>query len=609
MKVSFPPIITKREEISKGDSNGKPRQIYDYFSTRIPSSQIESKLKVIKDERFLFFIKYGALRRYDGDLEVIYVEIPQIPKKLVVYRRPCARMKSMDKFNLGKKDLPHIPLFEGEENLLYLSLEMNMITKIDQLISLNNLVYLNLYYNRITEIDNLQTTNKLKVLLLGKNNIDKIKNLQSLTELEILDLHSNKIKQIENLSSLKKLRILNLANNQIPSLAELLINRNLEELNIRKNLIGVIPNLTGNWEKMRKINIGKNLIAKIDYLNELKKLKNITELIIEDNPVLLTKEASPFINSLPIINKDNSSQVCQSQRNPSVSKSSVINSKLSKPLLSLRINQPVQIQNAELNETQSQAIARPIQLAWVNEMKKIQSQGYNGYLNKRYKKNNITNGHVELEGDNQLILYGDAVKVLSHEDFHNKITTITFNYFYYDNIMHRRHQELLLKFKHLTNLYFSDNNLFSFYQLIKLENIPTLENLSIKNNEICNSNLLKYFLIYRIQNLKKYNDTLITEEDISHSKSIFEYFDKCISFNETLREQSTKNETTANNINPLAAEKEENSQSTIITKEEKKDEETQNINYSFTQNSYFQFVKDNVIIAIKEIIEDSTENE
>lgn len=603
MKVNFLPIITKREELSKGDSNEKQRQVYDYFSTRIPRSQIESKLKVIKDERFLFFIKYGALRRYDGDLEVIYVEIPQIPKKLVVYRRPCARMKSMDKFNLGKKDLPHIPLFEGEENLLYLSLEMNMITKIDQLISLNNLVYLNLYCNRITEIDNLQTTNKLKVLLLGKNNIDRIKNLQSLTELEILDLHSNQIKQIENLSSLKKLRILNLANNQIPSLAELLINRNLEELNIRKNLIGVIPNLTGNWEKMRKINIGKNLIAKIDYLNELKKLKNITELIIEDNPVLLTKDASPFINSLPMIHKDNS-QVCQSQRNPSVSKSSIICSKINKPLLTSRINQPVQIQNAELNESQSQAISKPIQVAWVNEMKKIAAQGYNGYLTKRYKENNMTNGHVELEGDNQLILYGDAVKVLSHEDFHNKITTITFNYFYYDNIMHRRHQELLLKFKHLTTLNFSDNNLFSFYQLIKLENIPTLENLSISNNEICNSNLLKYFLIYRIQNLKKFNDSAITEEDISKSKLLFEYFDKCISYNETLREQPTKSEATTINVNRSTTEKEENGQSTIITKEENKRESNQTINYSFTQNNYYQFVKENIIIAIKEIIED-----
>ena len=116
MKVSIP-TAHKKEEITKNEMFEKPRKIYDYFSIRIPRSQIESKLKLVKDERFLFFIKYGTLRRYDGDCEVIYVEIHQIPKKLVIYRRPCARMKSVDKFNLSKKDLPHIPLFEGEENL------------------------------------------------------------------------------------------------------------------------------------------------------------------------------------------------------------------------------------------------------------------------------------------------------------------------------------------------------------------------------------------------------------------------------------------------------------------------------------------------------------
>ena len=124
MNVNLP-VIQRKEEVSKNDSYEKQKKIYDYFSTRIPRSQIETKLKIVKDERFLFFIKYGALRRYDGDCEVIYVEIPQIPKKLVVYRRPCARMKSIDKFNLSRKDLPHIPLFGGEEHLQYLTLEMN----------------------------------------------------------------------------------------------------------------------------------------------------------------------------------------------------------------------------------------------------------------------------------------------------------------------------------------------------------------------------------------------------------------------------------------------------------------------------------------------------
>ena len=117
---------------------------YHYFNTRIPKNQIEKFLKTLKDEKFLFFIKYGILRRFEGEWEIIYIEIPQIPKKLVACRRPFYRMKELDKLNLNNKDLPHIPLFESEDKLKYLSMELNHINKIDQLISLNNLLYLNL---------------------------------------------------------------------------------------------------------------------------------------------------------------------------------------------------------------------------------------------------------------------------------------------------------------------------------------------------------------------------------------------------------------------------------------------------------------------------------
>ena len=122
----------------------------------------------------LIFIKYGILRRFEGDCEIIYIEIPQIPKKLVVYRRPFYRMKSIEKLNLNNRDLPHIPLFESEDKLKYLSLEMNRINKIDQLISLNSLLYLNLYGNNIKDIENLNKIKKLRVLLLGRNNSNEI---------------------------------------------------------------------------------------------------------------------------------------------------------------------------------------------------------------------------------------------------------------------------------------------------------------------------------------------------------------------------------------------------------------------------------------------------
>ena len=286
---------TNNDRASSGN-----RQVYDYFSIKISRTTIEMLFNNEKDERYLYFLRYGFLRRYEGKGDILYVEIPQIPKNIVIYRKPVIRNKNSEKLYLNKKDLPHIPLLEGEENLKLLSLETNLITKIDHLISLNNLLFLNLYENKISEIENLQTVPKLKALMLGKNNISKIKNLQVLPEIEVLDLHSNKIKLIENLSCLKKLRILNLANNQLTSFVELMNNKNLEDINLRKNLIVSIPNLALSFDKLRKLNLGKNMISKIEFILEFKKLKRIEELYIEGNPVIFIKDAYKKFYNLPL---------------------------------------------------------------------------------------------------------------------------------------------------------------------------------------------------------------------------------------------------------------------------------------------------------------------
>ena len=46
-----------------------------------------------KDERYLYFLRFGYLRRYEGNGDILYVEIPQIPKNLVIYRKPSIRNK------------------------------------------------------------------------------------------------------------------------------------------------------------------------------------------------------------------------------------------------------------------------------------------------------------------------------------------------------------------------------------------------------------------------------------------------------------------------------------------------------------------------------------
>ena len=695
--INLPEIsnIVNNKETSKNNlTTKKITTVYDYFSVRIPKNIIEQIIKPIKDERFLFFIKYGILRRYEGDCDIIYIEIPQIPKKLVIYRRPHCRMKSLNKLNLSQRDLPHIPLFEGEDNLKYLSLELNRITKIDKLISLGNLVYLNLYGNFISEIENLLNVNKLRFLLLGKNNIEKIKNLNGLTELEVLDLHSNRIKNIENIFFLKKLKVLNLANNQITTFNEIVFNKNLEELNIRKNLIESVP-ILDDFQMLKKINLGKNLIKNIDYLKEFKKLKLLQELVLEGNPVLNNPDALKYIKNVPLketltnlsnlypktplahttkksgeilsletfksivinneskyhnqrkVNKStsinnriiqsksqfNSNGASRQEKNKydffknlkrskentnglvhghdyifakesssvnSSNKINIANITIKSPLnqekvvSSKSINRNIDIKQAKSFDLYNKLI--PIKQQWFSEMNNIINKGYNGFLHKKYKEININQGHIEVENNTILYLYGNCLKVLSQKIYQDEIKTLSFNYFCYDFIMSKKILEYIKNFKYLINIKFSNNNIYSFYQLIKLESLESIEKLTIMDNEVCNAQLLKYFIFYRLNNLKYFNNQIIEEIEFDISRNIFQYFDELISIKEKMElpKDKDKNEIKENKENSVSKDC--------------------NIDYSEINNdedkmNFFYYAKFNLSVCIEEIIKDEENKE
>ena len=654
--------------------NSGNHQIYDYFSIKISKATIEMLFNNEKDERYLYFLRYGFLRRYEGKGDVLYVEIPQIPKNIVIYRKPSVRNKNSEKLYLNKKDLPHIPLLEGEENLKLLSLETNLIAKIDHLISLNNLLFLNLYENRISEIENLQTVPKLRALMLGKNNISKIKNLQCLPDIEVLDLHSNKIKLIENLTGLKKLRILNLANNQLTSFVELKNNKNLEDINLRKNLIVSIPDLSLSFDKLKKINLGKNMIAKIEFILEFKKLKRIEELYIEGNPVIFIKDAYKKFYNLPLKFKDKAqfqiyknninsnitnnnglnnsvnqfkNNLSNKNTNGAVNESSNIrhtnsNNFISTSTASLRntkipsldennkeLNNNNDINNGVSNKSKSKQSTRndsltntnnntnnnrnnggnnnkgdqdnlseeerekllnKIENEWKIEFKYIINNGLNGYSIKKLKETKMVLCHAEIERDKQLNLFGNAIEVLGYKEFYNVVHTIKFEFINFDIISQRQNIENIKKFINLKSLVFKSNNMHGFYQIIKLENIKGIEYITIRKNEICNGEILKYFLVYRLQNIKYFNDSEITNKDVLMSKKIFENFDQAISIceNEAQRIKISKE----NKDN-------ENGSSLICKKDIDKNEvESIELNYSF-----FNFAKENLAATLDEILD------
>ena len=658
---------TSNERASSGN-----RQIYDYFSVKISRTTIEMLFNNEKDERYLYFLRYGFLRRYEGKGDILYVEIPQIPKNIVIYRKPTIRNKNSEKLYLNKKDLPHIPKL--------LSLETNLITKIDHLISLNNLLFLNLYENKISEIENLQTVPKLKALMLGKNNISKIKNLQCLPEIEVLDLHSNKIKLIENLSSLKKLRILNLANNQLTSFVELMNNKNLEDINLRKNLIVSIPNLALSFDKLRKLNLGKNMISKIEFILEFKKLKRIEELYIEGNPVIFIKDAYKKFYNLPLkfkdqaqfqIYKNNTNNNNQNNNNNGLNNSvNQLKSNISSKSTNGATNDSNNIKHANSNsnfvststnnlkggkstnfdevkksensntnnnnnetnqtKTKSNQSARndslsnsnlyynnrnnggnnnsnnnkndqdnlseeerekllvKIENEWKVEFRYIINNGFNGYSIKKLKETKMQLCHAEIERERQLNLFGSAIEVLGYKEFYNIVHTIKFEFINFDIISQRQNIENIKKFMNLKSLIFRSNNMHGFYQIIKLENIKGIEYITIRKNEICNGEILKYFLVYRLQNIKYFNDNEITNKDIYMSKKIFEHFDQAISICENESQKLKNNKEDKENGSALVNKKELN----------KNEVDSNELKFNF-----FSYAKINLTTALDEILD------
>ena len=683
---------------------------YDYFSTTISQSALEKYIKSNDDEKFLFFVKYGIIRRFEGDCDIIYIEIPQIPKKLIVYRLPHSRNKSLEKLNLNNKDLPLIPLFENEDKLKYLSMESNNINKIENLVSLNNLVYLNLYENNIREIENLNNVKKLKILLLSRNNISQIKNLNNLSELELLDLHSNKIKYIEGLQSLKKLKEINLSNNLICSFQELIYNKNLESINLSKNLIATIPNLShGVFDSLKILNLSKNLINKINSIEEISKLNKLKELYLDFNPIFKNPESIAHINKLPIkekipimantpkvkdkigpiFKKKEIGIVDNNRRNNNVHDNfraiqnfknsnesffrwnkmkkiinynhafSTNNSKkqrrkideeksnkrisslmstisvrnLSHDLsmtkisftgkLNLKLSQtkdnihkiPFKTLKAKYSkdnlylslnsekkqkETKNEKIIKinikiiSIAKQWIKDYEHIIKNGNNGYSNKKSKETYISQGYIEIEGENNscLNLFGNCLKILTRKELYNCVNVIKFNYFNFDLITCKKYFGFVKSFKNIKKLHFNYNNIYSLYQLIKLECFENLENLNIVNNEIsCSEKFVKLFIIYRMDTIEIYNNEFIKYDERVLSNKIFNTFDSLILLNENRVKNEQKNKF-------IEEEKKDN-----ICIEDPPDDNMEN------KFIMWNFVKQNLATALFSIYSDNAEEE
>jgi len=186
-------------------------------------------------------------------------------RTIVASRTPAEREKNPDRMRLDRRGLTMFPHVVGEPKLRLMSLQHNLLTRIDaaNLTRLTKLVFLDLYDNQIEKICELDPLANLRVLLIGKNRVRRIEGLRKLGELEVLDLHGNQIQQITGLDGLSSLKVLNLAGNNIKAVGfgDLQGLNLLKELNLRRNKLRQLLGF-GGTPQLQKLYLSNNDIHK-----------------------------------------------------------------------------------------------------------------------------------------------------------------------------------------------------------------------------------------------------------------------------------------------------------------------------------------------------------
>ncbi|OAD59335.1 Leucine-rich repeat-containing protein 49 [Eufriesea mexicana] len=221
-------------------------------------------------------------------------------KTIVATRTAAEKEKSPDRICLDRRGLTTFPNIIGEPRLRLLSLQHNLLTKIESsnFSQLIKLVFLDLYDNQIEKICNFDTLENLRVLLIGKNRIKRIEGLKELPKLEVLDLHGNQIVQVSELNNLVSLKVLNLAGNNIKTIGYLDFQglTSLKELNLRRNKIKKLLGFD-KTPLLQKLYLSNNDIYKIEDIGSLAKALQLREITIDGNPITLNGDYVSFLVS------------------------------------------------------------------------------------------------------------------------------------------------------------------------------------------------------------------------------------------------------------------------------------------------------------------------
>ncbi|XP_069672642.1 leucine-rich repeat-containing protein 49 [Periplaneta americana] len=238
--------------------------------------------------------------------------------RLHVSRSQKEKERNPDRICLDRRGLTKVPLLVGETKVRLLSLQHNLISKLDDVPTqgLSRLVFLDIYDNQLERIAGLDCLENLRVLLVGKNRIRRIEGLSCLTKLEVLDLHGNQITQVGGLSTLCELKVLNLAGNQIRVVgtSDLQGLHSLQELNLRRNRIKRLLGF-GETPQLQKLYLSNNELQTVDNMSSVVKARLLSEVTVDGNPVALAGDCVSFLVSyLPQLKQLSCMEVTESVR-------------------------------------------------------------------------------------------------------------------------------------------------------------------------------------------------------------------------------------------------------------------------------------------------------
>ncbi|KAE9041956.1 hypothetical protein PR002_g4168 [Phytophthora rubi] len=472
----------------------------------------------------------------------VTAEIPGVP---IVYRNQKTKASNPERLNLDRRNLPVIPLLEGEQILRLLNLQNNVIRRIENLLGLPNLIFLDLYNNRIEKLENLHLVPNLRVLMMGKNRLRTIENLECLKKLDVLDLHSNEIEQMQNLNELKELRVLNLGGNMISTVENVDRLTLLTELNLRRNRISRIASI-GKLPSLLRLFLSNNKLETFESIEPLFQVTSICELRLDSNGVCASNQIEyrgRMIRGFPSLKHLDLKPLSDADRREVLLHANSPTKGGDDAETAARAHAISCVKAAW--ERRSELAHSPTSLKESRELSLLSSWGLPGkeevVTHAAYEEREVSptsreeltvhnnnNGFSEVEvyGDYRvLVIYGNALEVLELAKAQTLVNAISFRYIGMSKIISAvasATSSNLKLFTRLRRLIFANNDLQSFDELLWLSSMGSkAEEVFISNNPVCAKTLLKRYIGARMSNTLRLNGEEITPTDRHVGKQLF----------------------------------------------------------------------------------------